>query len=524
MTDFDDEHEAETPPPDDLPPMLKRSLAQQANPAMFEVPASRDEYEAYLSRSVMFWTYAQRNDVDGLRELFADAELTKGVAWSHQDIVSKACDAGSMEALYFLLGQGFGYEGGRISADTLRDVCRGRMTEEKTLEVVDDLINRGAALSDDRGTPLLLIAGIGYTQVAERLLRAGVPVRGRGKSGELPLIRAAYKGGSSARQWQSTVPMAELLITHGADVNECGSDGVTALHRAAQSCYLPMVELLLSQGADARAVDSGGDTPLHKLLNGSWTYRDVEDVADLEEVATLLLSAGADVNAVNSRGATPFITTVVFGGHESVLRLLLKRGANPNVGTYHGVSVLAQAVSGRCIRSDTARVEMLLEAGADPLAGSDGRAVIESAVFRGRDDVLELLFHYMTSPVDVFAHSAMMVEAAAKNDSPRTLELLLPYGLNIGATYPHGRVSPLHHAARRGAAKVLEMCLSAGSDPNVRDRLGRTPLYMAARYNRPDAITVLLRHGADATIGAKDGKTPLAIALEKNKKGAVAVL
>ncbi|MBC8138830.1 MAG: ankyrin repeat domain-containing protein, partial [Fibrella sp.] len=119
---------------------------------------------------------------------------------------------------------------------------------------------------------------------------------------------------------------------------------------------------------------------------------------------------------------------------------------------------------------------------------------------------------------DVLLHSSVHKDAAG------CVALLESFGVQPATAFPHGKISPLHTAARYGAVKVLELCLGAGSVPNVRDRSGRTPLYMAARYNRPEAVAVLLRYGGDATIADKDGVTPLQIAQQKNKKHAVAAL
>ncbi|MBC7807692.1 MAG: ankyrin repeat domain-containing protein [Akkermansiaceae bacterium] len=204
------------------------------------------------------------------------------------------------------------------------------------------------------------------------------------------------------------------------------------------------------------------------------------------------------------------------------VRLLLAAGANPNALDSERKTPLHNALHPKAIPEV---VEALLAHGADPLITMvKNENALDYALKVGNAAITRLVLEQLPRGFMVGGRSDAYIEAAAPKDAVVGLQLLCSYGLVVGTRYPHGRVSPLHTAARYGAAGVLEMCLSAGSSPNVRDRLGRTPLYMAARYNRPDAITVLLRHGGDATIADKDGVTPLRIAQQKNKKHAVAVL
>jgi ankyrin repeat protein len=57
-----------------------------------------------------------------------------------------------------------------------------------------------------------------------------------------------------------TLETTKLLLDAGAEVNECCSNGQTALHFASHNPE--MVELLLEAGAEVNAADQDGDTPL----------------------------------------------------------------------------------------------------------------------------------------------------------------------------------------------------------------------------------------------------------------------
>jgi ankyrin repeat protein len=149
--------------------------------------------------------------------------------------------------------------------------------------------------------------------------------------------------------------MIELLAAHGAAVDarstyrdyqrhitaegrpkSLDSGGFTPLLYAARENCLACVDVLLEKGADIDLADPDGVSPLHvAVMNANW------------DLAKKLIDAGADVDQWDIFGAAPLFTAVgnrsrVDGGRASidapnqasgldVVRLLLERGANPNM-------------------------------------------------------------------------------------------------------------------------------------------------------------------------------------------------
>lgn len=120
---------------------------------------------------------------------------------------------------------------------------------EKNAELARFLLERGASA---RGG----MASAAFTgdELCELLLAHGAGVDERGPDGRTPLLSILYFGAPGQAPW---------LLEHGADPNAQDSEGRTPLHVAARRGLRPSVlELLLHHGARIDARDHRGDTPL----------------------------------------------------------------------------------------------------------------------------------------------------------------------------------------------------------------------------------------------------------------------
>jgi ankyrin repeat protein len=109
----------------------------------------------------------------------------------------------------------------------------------------------------------------------------------------------------------------ELLLAAGVDVNGTNKYGATPLIYATGDRN--KVRALLAHGADPNRASLLGTTPLIAAAG----------YPDSARSLALLLEAGANIHATNKTGFDA-VWRAAYGGHTEAVKLLLKRGANPN--------------------------------------------------------------------------------------------------------------------------------------------------------------------------------------------------
>lgn len=106
------------------------------------------------------------------------------------------------------------------------------------------------------------------------------------------------------------------MVEQGADLEaKDPGAGASVLHYAVMRGRMPVIDVLLSRGADVNSRTRMGTTPLHTAA----LYARIE-------VAELLIDAGADVNAQSASGVTP-LAMAEAARNQPLAAMLRSRGA-----------------------------------------------------------------------------------------------------------------------------------------------------------------------------------------------------
>ena len=295
-------------------------------------------------------------------------------------------------------------------------------------------------------------------------------------AGVATTARAATLVEAAQRRDEAAVRAA---LGAGADVDQRGVDGSTALLYAVHGADLAIVRALLAAGADPNLANRYGVAPLHEAAM----------IADADLIRALL-DRRADVDRALPQGETPLMLAARTNGVAAV-KLLIERGANVNVVEHwQGQTPLMYAAAHD--RADVARA--LIAAGADvnaktPLADLPAR--LPAARFN----------------VEFPAGGMTPVLFAARQGSAAALRVLIGAGANIETPTPEG-FSPLVvaiHNLHYDAAKLL---VDAGASPKggalyaIVDARDRVPLLGPHTYPTGDVtelelLAAILAHGVD---------------------------
>ncbi|XP_036391912.1 receptor-interacting serine/threonine-protein kinase 4-like [Megalops cyprinoides] len=291
----------------------------------------------------------------------------------------------------------------------------------------------------------------------------------------------------------------KFLLLSNANPNLPNARGSTALHLAAELGLRSIAELLLGRKTNANAKDEDLYTALHfAAQNGD------------EAVARLLLDRGASMNEADFEGRTP-IHVACQHGQESVVRVLLSRGADAHARGKGGWAPVHYAAW----QGHLPIVKLLAkQAGADvDVRTCDGRTLLHLASQRGQYRVARILIE-LGADVHLAADDLHTpLHAAAETGHTSTARLLVKHNAEIQAQTAEGS-SALHLAAQHGHLVTVRMLIKEGADPRAVDRTLRTACHLAAEEGHCDVIKELLQSNPEAA-DTPDGRglTPLHLAV-----------
>ncbi|KAG8435493.1 hypothetical protein GDO86_013431 [Hymenochirus boettgeri] len=205
-------------------------------------------------------------------------------------------------------------------------------------------LHRAVNMNDEKEVKNILDTGHVHIDIMDKL-------------GFAPLMTAAQKG---------YFGLTQLLIEHGADVNQVNGSGRNSLMMACFAGHLNIVQYLRKHGASWESRDKGGCTAMHWAVDGGhlevvqWMIDDsckidikdtclewtplmrVAAISGNVDVARCLIASGADVNAKDINGKSSLMVAVL-NNHECLIHLLIQNGADCTITNEYGISVTEMA-------------------------------------------------------------------------------------------------------------------------------------------------------------------------------------
>ncbi len=472
---------------------------------------------------------------------------------------------------------------------------------ENRVDIAAFLLDQGAdplglAINDS----LLQIArDRGYAEMEKLLEEKLAGLHGASSNGE-PLA-AAIRSHDLAQVTALLDAAPELL--HAGDPR-----GNQPIHWATMTRQLDVLDLLLARGADINARRQDGARPI-QLTNGDYRFRGWRDVprnwhttpaqvlahliarganvdictaasiGDLERVKTLLDQDPTLANRVSEYvtyyvGSGAPLRNAAARGHIDVVRLLLERGADPNL-REEGIAPHGYALYMAVANGHYEIAKLLLAHGAYPNPEVESSAdALSRAISKPDQPMIDLLCSYGAArPVHLLAYDGDVRTAAAvfaanpkladdpealanaageeqegfvrlmlryQPDLPKRLmffpwsvgaktralnELLFEHGMNPSQPDWLG-ITPLHQFARTGDVEKATLFIEHGANLHARDEdLCSTPLGWAAKFGQVGMAELLLKYGAKPNlIDDPPWATPLAWATRRGHTHIAALL
>ncbi len=340
------------------------------------------------------------------------------------------------------------------------------------------------ARGGQRGQPAAAGQPQPQQQQQEQAPRSG----GNPKGGFTPLMYAARQGSFAA---------IKVLVDGGAKLDETSGDKSTALLLAIINGHFDIAKHLVDKGANVTMTSMDGATPLYVVANTQWARKSFHPQPSPRysnttylDLMTALLDRGANPNArlakdlwyssynfglvsANAAGTTAIWKCAEVGDVEG-MKLLMSRGADPNIASSDGVTPLLIATGAGVHGNDdvsapTGRlfaVKYLVEELHADVNAADTSGNARIGVNAG-NDMLQ-----MPMPAQPNAAPGTPQAAAA----PQQAAAQQQFG---GGRAQNGGFTALHNAAARGDNEMILYLISKGAKVDAVSKAGVTVADMA---------------------------------------------
>ncbi|KAI2636349.1 ankyrin repeat-containing domain protein [Hypomontagnella submonticulosa] len=409
--------------------------------------------------------WAKDKAVKALVDLKADVNLKtvenqEEVGWSP---LGCAAEEGNAECVRYLLEGGANPEIVGFLGTPLRYAA-----SNGSVEICELLLNKGVNPNHESLMPPILVAATSSTKSDDRLGVVKLLVEKEAR------VNAVDANENTALYWTcwSDDPdrhaIAEYLLQHGADVNCQGLDGALPIHIAVTRNDVEMLRILLEQSEiELDRLDKGKSTGLVLAIKS-------------EEMTRMLLEKGANPN-IRPDGEDPVVMHAVWGDHTEVVRLLIQHGAQIDP--------------------------------PDELRNDSTWEPMENAVVWGRSDIVRVLADGGADVNRKFGDGRTLVHKGLDKDA---IGALLEFRPKLDVKGNDGD-APLHEITDETPLENIKLLVRAGVEINTTNDWGLTYITQAARSNHDEAVRYFISKKADLNIAAPTYGGPLHVSCSLGK-------
>src|SRR5262245_44869028 len=361
-------------------------------------------------------------------------------------------------------------------------------------------------------TPMGLAAEVGNTEIIKLLLEAGADADSPNADGQTALMEVARTG---------NVEAAELLVKLGAKVNAKERwGGQTALMWASARRHPQMMQFLISKGADMNARSIDRDYQRHVTAEGRPKNLDSGGFSPLLYAARenclacvkVLIDNKADLNLPDPDGVSPLLLAIM-NTNWDLAKQLIMAGADVNEWDMFGEAPLFTAIG---LRNQVSGGR----ASIDPLNETKGLAIVRLLLERGANPNMQLFFRPANVRGATNTRGSTPLIRAATNADMEVVKLLLEHSADANLNMADRQTAVMAALAGRApeaqALEILRVLHDAGADVNNtplvnhrEESRGGTALHYAVRKRYKEVIKKLASYGINMNAKDQDGLTAL---------------
>ena len=389
--------------------------------------------------------------------------------------------------------------------------------------------------------PLLIAVREGRTKTVESLLRHQADPNVHDQEGT-SLFWAVS---------QRRIDICHLLLAKEVDVNYVVEGSCPALIEAVRVGDVDIVKLLLDHHADPEKTEdaSGGDAPDKK----GWrrTALHVAACNGEGEMVKMLLERGANPNVRDADGWTSLWAAARFG-HAEIAKLLIGGGAD-----IHCVCTTREWTPLHAAWDSPEVVGILLQHGADVNKSSPSGTPFAVAAQHNQHEAVKLMLNSKNARVDLTteASRAVLIDAvraghreivrhmleagadvnftdedywplvsiAVSRNNEDMLRTILEFRPDMEIQDSDGETC-LHYISHPTPLASVRLAVHAGAKVNSVNQAGEMPLQKAARYSTREVVEYLLSKNADVNCSGGEFGAPLHRACSRGKFDLVKLL